>query len=158
MDVPDALQGLGLSQDQLQKIHFYFGLRAQIARKQKYALIGVALVLVMPWLMNAVLHEPADMPFQSAVNIALKWLPVIGLVFGGISLGMQHYLAHQLDKHILKIGLSARAAHRVRELTSAIVMVSIFGQTIFDKPMRAAVFIGLFSGLLVLVGILIHAG
>lgn len=123
---PDGLHDLGLSQDQLRAVRGYFALRARFARQQRRTALGLALVIGASLIARSTFTDAA-LPFETLLQVVLKWVPVAAAVIGGASLALSQYIGHVADKRLPELGLSADAIRRVRQLAAAMVKVIIFG-------------------------------
>jgi hypothetical protein len=133
IDMPHALQGLGLNQEQLHHIYAYFKMRVDIGKKQRYSLIGLALVLPTPFFFSTFIGVSPEMPYQSFVSIALQWMPLAVLISGVVSIGIQLLLVRELDKFLPNLGLTERAIKRIQGAGRTIAIVAILGRPICDR-------------------------
>lgn len=123
---PDGLDDLGLSQNQLCALQGYFGLQIRYARQQRRTLFGMLLVIAA-----AVIAQysfgPSTLPFETLLQVALKWFPAVAAGMGFVSIGLTQYIRHLSTKALPQIGLSDDATARVRELVSMIDKAILLG-------------------------------
>jgi hypothetical protein len=127
-DLPEALQGLGLTQLQRKGVQRYFALRVHYSRNQRRIALVLGLVLASNILTRYFLPSAgaSDLPFESVVAVMARWAPVCFLVLGIIALGIQQAVVYHLRKRLPELGLSERAVHAVNELGDSVARFAFF--------------------------------
>ena len=128
LPTPEALQGLGLSQDQLRQVHAYFGQRAAVGRSQQRTLIGVLILFASGFMVGYLQADTKDLPFESLVTVLLRWGVTAGTVVSAVALTLQWYRIDLLNKAVGTIGLTERARAKVLSLGRMVGLVSVFGR------------------------------
>ncbi len=114
-EAPEALQGLGLTQQQLHQVQRYFALRVHHSRNQRYTILGALLVLLSSLATKSLLDDGTTTPssFETFAGLVTRWAPVVVVVLSGIAIGMQKAIVYQLRKRLPELGMSQRAADTV---------------------------------------------
>lgn len=114
-EAPEALQGLGLTQQQLHQVHRYFALRVHHARNQRYTILMALMVLLSCLATKSLVDDSAatSSPFETLASVVTRWAPVVVVALSGVAIGVQKAIVHQLRKRLPELGMSERAADTV---------------------------------------------
>lgn len=128
-DVPEVLQELNLTPDQLRGVKGYIALQAQFANRQLTLTLGLVFVVGSALTITALASDAGkEVPFESIVELALRYVTLMAAGVAVAGVGLYEFAAHKARKVVGgALSLSAKQEQRVQELGDEVSRYVLFG-------------------------------
>lgn len=132
---PDALQGLGLSEDQAAGVKSYVWARLRLGGILRMVFVSCLVVVAAHLLMRAFVDDDPTAPVRTLIEVAVtEYMPYAEAALLVLAVAMLLSVRHrlrELDRELATaLGLSARASAHVRRIARLATLREAFGDRI----------------------------